>query len=550
MKKIFLTLSGLLAGLLISFCVTACDDDDENASVDFPKMQSLAGASDSENLKLTFDAPYDWTLTSDAAWCYFVTQQEAATAEANTSKELTCSGKAGKPTVWIGISSEGQDFEKEDVAHIKIQMNGETSVLAEVKRSKLERKVTILKKIVENEGAESWVEIGINDSIVAGYDDFNTYKVVANFNFHATYPEWLSVDGNAIVGQSGNEVTFGIKVVDEHPELSKYTQEGNIDFQDEDGNTIYSQAVKYEGMDPEKVDILESPASSPWNWNVSMDGKEFKQADQLSGSTVTKEGSLEWTIAVRNDDFKAVFVEKTEVDPGAPQFRISLPDPAVPGDNDIVDWIHEKINGGKIQITVDPTDTEREGYVLVFPKAVYDEIANDPWENLIESTDEGKDVKYAYLQNYLLINFTQKASAGPGEDAISIVSQYWENYGDGVKLGSESDLENAMPGIVEFLKSEYNAQSVYSVKAADCSSVRINLPFKVTSLDQISAVHMSEPSTYGEALPKGPDGNIGLTEDGVENAVDLWQIQETTDMILVNIHAEDWSNSIVIVVMP
>lgn len=59
---------------------------------------------------------------------------------------------------------------------------------------------------------------------------------------------------------------------------------------------------------------------------------------------------------------------------------------------------------------VNDSSEEREGYVLLLPQALYDEIKDELWENLIEMDMETyeQDIKYTYQQNNLLINFVQK----------------------------------------------------------------------------------------------------------------------------------------------
>lgn len=533
-----LTLCELFASLLMLFCVTACSDDNGGVTVVFPEKQTITEkASDTEFHELTFNADFDWTLTSNAAWCYFVSQQDATP----DSKERTLSGKAGKQTVKIGISDEGQDFEKEDVATITIVMNGQESVLAEVTRSMKERELKVYKKTGDD---GSWVEIGKDEAIVAGYEEENTYMVKANFAFAATsLPEWL--EEKAITGDADKEVEFGIQAKNDKPEYYKNPNEGTIIFKDQKNeNVTFSCNVSYEGMDPRKI-VIET-SYPQYQWEVSMDGQTFTNLPVDGGSSepITVEQALEgWTIIARNDEYEMVFIEKTEVG-GYPYFRTNFS-----SESGAVNWIHaDKLMGNKIKITVDPAEKEREGFVLAFPEAVYEEIkTGDPYANLIEGAGGDKDVKYEYLQNNLLINFIQKNTQS-GD--VTIVSQYWENYGETVKLGSESELDKAIPGIVEFLKSEYSATALYTVNAADCSSVRIYVPFEVTSLDQFSARYMPKPPTYGDSLPEGSNGNIGLPEDSETKAVDLWQIQGSTDMLLVNIHDEMHAKSIVIVVLP
>ena len=121
MKKNKFTLGWFFISLLMAFAVTACDDEDDNvATVTFPEKQTIG-----ETNSLTIDTVADKTLTSSSTWCYFITEGTPAAKAAEGVKEYSISGKAGKQTVTIGISDEGQDFDNATVASITIRMNGQ-----------------------------------------------------------------------------------------------------------------------------------------------------------------------------------------------------------------------------------------------------------------------------------------------------------------------------------------------------------------------------------------------------------------------------------------
>lgn len=97
---------------------------------------------------------------------------------------------------------------------------------------------------------------------------------------------------------------------------------------------------------------------------------------------------------------------------------------------------------GKARVTVHPLDPEesdieeRTGYVFVFPKALYDKIAEDPENEDFglfvsnASSEEGipaqKELRYEYTESNLLMNFIQKkqkeSGGGEEEKAIEIIS--------------------------------------------------------------------------------------------------------------------------------
>jgi len=539
MKKNKFTLGWFFISLLMAFAVTACDDEDDNvATVTFPEKQTIGGAA-SETKSLTFDAVADWTLTSSSTWCYFITEETPAAKAAEGVKEYSISGKAGKQTVTIGISDEGQDYDNTTVASITISMNGQEAVLAEVTRNATGRTLKLYKK---GEG-DAWVEVDKNEAIEAGYSNYITYKAVANFPFAATNrPEWLDIEGGALVGAANKEVEFGIKVVDGHPEFSKYEQTGNINFQDEEGKSIFTYPVNYKGMNPEAMSY-EGP--QPWNWEVSMDGKTFIQTNQdISGNSESSSYNkfVEFTITAFNDEFYPIYVEEYTNLQGNADYRCYLDD-----DDDA--WMDLEVKvpkTGKARVTVLPVKTEdeieeRTGYVFVFPKALYDKIAEDP-ENedfgLIVNSASGeegmaqKELRYEYTESNLLMNFIQKdQGSGEEEKAIEIIDRL-ENFGQTVEcteiIGEEADS----------YKSEWNAEKVFTVKASACKSVRINVPFEVDSfVAELKGVDVTEKY-------------CSVTDDGTTTAIDLWGCQDIESELTVVIRDADLKKVTVLLVRP
>lgn len=545
MKKNKFTLGWFFISLLMAFAVTACDDDDDNvANVSFPEKQTIGGVV-SETKNLTFDAVADWTLTSSSTWCYFITEEIPATKAAEGVKEYSISGRAGKQTVTIGISDEGQDYDNATVASIIINMNGQEAVLAEVTRNAAGRTFKLYKK---GEGDE-WVEVSAEEGIEAGYSDFNTYKAIANFRFSATNrPEWLSIEGGSIVGSANQEVEFGIKVVENRPDFSKYAQVGNINFQDEEGKCVFTYSVNYKGMNPEAMNY-EGP--KPWNWEVSLDGKTFIQTNQgISGNSESNSYNkfVEFTIIAFNDEFYPIYVEEYADWQGNAGYEYFLAD-----DEDA--WMNLEVKDpktGKARVTVHPLDPEesdieeRTGYVFVFPKALYDKIAEDPENEDFglfvsnASSEEGipdqKELRYEYTESNLLMNFIQKkqkeSGGGEEEKAIEIISQHWESYGQTVEC-TEITGDEAEP-----YKSEWQAAKVFTVKASTCRSVRINVPFDVDSF----AAELNKQDVT--------DTYCAATEDGTTTAIDLWNCQDIESELTVVIRDAMWQKVTVLLVRP
>ena len=452
MKKNKFTLGWFFISLLMAFAVTACDDDDNDVvNVTFPEKQTIGGAVN-ETKSLTFDAVADWTLTSSSTWCYFITEETPAAKAAEGVKEYAISGKAGKQTVTIGISAEGQEYDQATVASIIIRMNGQEAVLAEVTRNAAGRTFKLYKK---GEG-DAWVEVSAEEGIEAGYDNFIQYKAEANFRFAATNrPEWLSIEGGSIVGAANQEVLFGIKVVEGRPEYSKYEQNAPINFQDEEGKSVFTYPVNYKGMDPEAMELS---GPNPYNWVVSLDGKTFVQTSTsgAEGTSInlTYNNFVEYTVDVLKDDFVPVFVEEYD-NYGMTAFKTNIPNPELP-DEPMVDWIHITKNGkNKVRITVDPSDTKRKGYVLILPKALYEQVAADPFceksDNGLIGNDESTG-EYGILskfQNFnMLMVFTQDQIKTGEEDKKEFSVKLW-----GFQETNCSDITNEFE--IDFIKTTF-----------------------------------------------------------------------------------------------
>ena len=424
-------------------------------------------------------------------------------------------------------------------------MNGQEAVLAEVTRNAAGRTFKLYKK---GEG-DAWIEVSAEEGIEAGYDNFIQYKAEANFRFAATNrPEWLSIEGGSIVGTTNQAVLFGIKVIENRPDFSKYAQKGNLNFQDEEGKSVFTYAVDYKGMNPEAMSY-EGPKQ--WNWEVSLDGKSFIQTNQgISGGSESSSYNkfVEFTITALNDQFYPIYVEEYTDFQGNPGYEYFLADESA--------WMKLEVKDaktGKARVTVSQLDPEqsdieeRTGYVFAFPKALYDKIAEDP-ENkdygLFVSTDNGegmpaqKELRYEYTESNLLMNLVQKelksAESGSeeGKKDIELISQYWENYGQTVEC-TELTGEEA-----EFYKSEWQAAKVFTVKASKCQSIRVNVPFEVVS--------------FGAELNKEDvtDTYCSLPEDGVTTAIDVWGCQDIKSELVIVIRDAMYQKVTVLLVRP
>ena len=413
MKKNKFTLGWLFMTLLMLCCVTtACNDDDETATaVSFPQKQKIGGEV-GDTKELTFDAVADWQLASSATWCRFVTE---------TGEEFSLAGKAGSQTVTLKISAEGQDYgDNVSVATLSLFMGGQEAVIAEVVRNAKAYQLKVYKKVKKGDSdAEELVELGKDEPMVAGYDSYLSYVVKANFRFAATdRPEWLIIEGNSVVGAPNVDALVNLQV----PASSVYAkkqQSGTLSFQDEAGKAFYSFPVSYAGMAKEAIRIA-GPSNDPWNWEVALDGQTFSKTS-ISGAESTETTStfrkfVEYNVTAFNDDYEALFVEKVEQATGDFTFVTNLDEPV--SEEQPASWMHmEKKGNGVTRITVDASDKEREGYIFIFPKVLYDKVAIDPWSEELGFLSVERDIMtgevslaigYQFEQNNLAMNVLQK----------------------------------------------------------------------------------------------------------------------------------------------
>lgn len=385
--------------LVMALCVSACSDDDDNDIVPtFPEKQTI-NSNGNETRELAFDAAANWQLTSSAAWCRFVV---------DGVEEYSLSGNAGKQNITIQVTDEAQKFDARTTAQLTLTMGNTKAIIADVVRNAKGREL----KIYDLEGNEI-------EAIKIGYKDYNSFVVKANFHFAATNrPEWVNIAGNAIVGSVSdkNGVVGKVKIIDD-VKYVKYQQEGKITFADDEGLSSFDFPIVFDGMDRDKIEIS---GPNAWNWEVSLDGQTFTQTSSAgaSGSTTspTYNKFVPFTIQAYNDEFVPVYVTKV-TEWGMTRFVID-------SEEEPVKWMHLDGKNGNMRLTVDASsEEEREGYVLVFPKEVYDSV-EDWWEFLIEMDPEtySQDIKYKYQEQNLVITFIQKQKKieTPDEQAFKV----------------------------------------------------------------------------------------------------------------------------------
>lgn len=431
-------------GLLMTFCLTACSDDDDDAVTPvFPEKQNIV-CNAGETKEFTFTANTNWSLASSAIWCKFQT---------NDTEEFILSGAAGTQTVTIMATDDNQKVDNISVAKLELTMGGQTIVIGEVTRSAVGYEL----KIYDEKGEEI-------KELKVGYKDFSKFNVQANFRFAATnLPGWVELEGGSLVGAVDQKINGGLRII-EDDNREKYpvaaTEKNVITFSDEEGKAFYSFKVSYDGMTPGTMELT-LPSTNRYDWTVSLDGKTFTQSGGgvagTGGSTTTLKNRLPFTVKTLNDDYEIVFVEKGNANNNL----------YIMGDV----WMRcERVNGNATLIVDEYTPAsyepaERVGYVLVFSRAEYDNIK----DNLEATIIDGENLVYRYEQSNLVLQFTQKETKGGG-DEVAITAVDGQTY-EPIECTSYSGDD------ASYFKSEYGVTGIFEIKQPATSATVAKMPF-------------------------------------------------------------------------
>lgn len=451
----------LFIGLLMAFCLAACSDDDDNAVTPiFPEKQNLI-CNSNDTREFTFTANTNWSLASSAIWCKFKTDDDLG--------EFVLSGTAGTQTVTLVITNDNMQVGDVSVAKLELTMGGQTIVIGEVTRSKVDYEL----KIYDKEGND----ITKDGVLKVGYQEYVHFDVEANFRFAATnLPGWVELDGGSLVGPVNKKVRGGLRII-ENESREKYpvlaSDENVITFSDEEGRAFHSIKLVYEGMTPGVME-LKRPSSNMYDWVVSLDGKSFTQGSGgvagTGSSTTSFKNRLPFTVKTLEDKYHVVFVAK-----GASNNNLY-----VEGVDD--EWVSEKWmscedekKNGNISLIVDPFtpipgySEEKVGYVLVFSEMEYNSIKDDLENTIID----GSNLVYKYEQANLLLQFTQKEVKSSGEDENPFTAVDGQSY-------SPIECTSYMGEDAEKLKSEYGVTGVYEIKQPAIRTTIIKMAFSLT----------------------------------------------------------------------
>ena len=393
----------MVLAMMITAAFTACSDDDGegNKTVVFPELANINSAA-GETTEISFEAAAEWELSSNAGWCKF---------QNGEFLESLIYGKAGKQTVTIMTSADGVNYNEDAIAEITLKMGNASQVIYKVTRAKRE-----------------YADLVVSDEAGNIYDKTHPLTIKGNtattpvhtvlkaqaesgVKIGFTNPEWLSYT----IDEEAGTYRFTFNTANTGGLNSKYPIAGSshtLTFVTEDAATAKTDKVRkveipvvYEGLQRDAISI--SPTYQ--NALASVTGEE------LSDDTGIVE-RMQSTITVYNDEFETVVFAATKNvnEDGDEEFTYDF--------NSTVNWLHATAGTGnnkdKVTVTVDLNENteERTATVMVFPKAVYDEIKNNWAGNLIDESTG--DIKSNYA-NSIMTGITQEA---------------WQEQGDRIKF--------------------------------------------------------------------------------------------------------------------
>lgn len=377
---------------LIAVFVTSCDDLNSNMPQPIPTLDTIeCEAGDKPTFELS--ASHDWQLSSDAMWCKFIT---------SSGEVQDTSGKAGEHTITLKITDQGIK-DTPTTANITIKMGGVTNTLVKVERAAKRAKMNIY----DANGRYT-------ECIELGYDSWIKFSIEADFRFAATdYPEWMelgimeesNIVAGAVTGAPNERIEAYARIKNNgERECHPITAEDGhkVTFSDEACNNTFAFSIIYNGMSENDLSFV-APTSDTFGWEVSLDGKEFRQQDGETSEWVGYGSALTYKIAARNYEYTVLLIEK-------------IIERGIPSHNFDASWMN--FDYATMTLTIAASDTTRYGIVMALPNGIYNTVCNDLKGNIFELDDSAgiaiETIKYDFLK-YILAEFTQRDFAERGE---------------------------------------------------------------------------------------------------------------------------------------
>lgn len=385
--------------IAVAAMVVACSED-EGAPVtpSFPEEEQILSVKAGESVEIVFDASMDWKLYSSTLWCRF------------SNGMTSISGQAGKQAVQVSVNEDMLNY-GEMQAEITLKQGDVEKVIA-----KLTRQGEML--LAVGEEGEIFTEespLLLNFSRTSTTLSF-TESFTLNFPWEfdqASLPEWLAVKNPPVKGGMHQKAELTVEITDDYL-ANEWT--GSFRFKMQGEDRYADVPVKYTGLPADELVIR--GISTKWNWSVSTDGLQYWTGGLTEGDDEPEKLSfpLSFRVLAKNSEYvvKAVYQDGDYlwidgVD-GAKAFF------------DIKDDAHGNLELCNVQ---ENTSVKRRGYILVFPKSVYDELSHGgTWSDMNTLLNsEGTDLSEDVSDEYIVMVFDQEgASVSVGLPEVWLIS--------------------------------------------------------------------------------------------------------------------------------
>ena len=394
------TIKSIIAIAAIAILAISCQKEDVLPIPGAITKEVKAG----DTPTLSFTVSGDWHLTSDQIWCKFVT----------SSGELQeMSGGTGQHTITLKITDDNNGNQW-STAKITMKNNGQQGIIATIKRHPKELYIKLY-DITDTP----------TKSFILGYVDWVTTRIEGNFHYAATeIPDWVEVavkheNGtieitNSITGIPGEQTEVLLRIVNDGERETKEIKADDgyvITFSDESGETTIQHPITYAGMGIDKLSFT-GPTDYYFGWEVSLDGKTFRQSNPENGTIVTFHDALQYNIIAQNSEYHIIYFEKS-IERGIPSYTLY---DHTGGQRCWMDF-----NKTDMVLTVDDNEdsgSPRYGGVIALHKKKYSLIRASLEESIL-TTDSSSGIELEciddeYIQ-YTLIELTQHDLAEAGE---------------------------------------------------------------------------------------------------------------------------------------
>lgn len=480
--------------IAVAAMVVACSED-EGAPVtpSFPEEEQILSVKAGESVEIVFDASMDWKLYSSTLWCRF------------SNGMTSISGQAGKQAVQVSVNEDMLNY-GEMQAEITLKQGDVEKVIA-----KLTRQGEVL--LAVGEEGEIFTEespLLLNFSRTSTTLSF-TESFTLNFPWEfdqASLPEWLAVKNPPVKGGMHQKAELTVEITDDYL-ANEWT--GNLRFKMQGEDRYADVPVKYTGLPADELVIR--GISTKWNWSVSTDGLQYWTGGLTEGDDEPEKLSfpLSFRVLAKNSEYvvKAVYQDGNYlcVD-GADGVKAFF---------DIKDDAHGNLELCNVQ---ENTSAKRRGYILVFPKSVYDELSHGgTWPDMTALLNsEGTDLSEDVSDEYIVMAFDQE-----GSQTSSVVPVK-------VNVNGEGDIE-ATQGMGEILNPDVldAVNQLYFADNANKNDYIFN--YSVSAKSEVIITPYIK-NVFGE--------NVPISSCEVRSFSDPWS---TDSSIVVNQEGDTYENS-------